>query len=129
MFADVPHLIKLIRNHFIDNGFEINNTKVSKDILMKLLTLTSSELSITHKISQKSLCVVKAERQKVKLATKLFSHTVAQSLSRAVSLGLIEDESWEKTYNLIKLVIIHFNMFQLLANHIYFNDRQMIGSM
>ena len=31
VFADVPHLIKLLRNHFIDQGFLIDEKYVKKD--------------------------------------------------------------------------------------------------
>lgn len=29
VFADVPHLIKLLRNHFIDHGFLLDKSKLS----------------------------------------------------------------------------------------------------
>ncbi|CAD7092701.1 unnamed protein product [Hermetia illucens] len=98
VFADVPHLIKLLRNHFIDQGFELQCNTITKDLVQKLLCLTSEELSITHKISSGNLNLRGAERQKVKLATKLFSHTVSMALSRAGTLGFLEDEPWMHAY-------------------------------
>ncbi|KAI8114822.1 Transposable element P transposase [Lucilia cuprina] len=35
VFNDVPHLIKLLRNHFIDSGFIINNKEVKKYVFFK----------------------------------------------------------------------------------------------
>ena len=105
VFADVPHLIKLLRNHFIDQGFLIDEKYVKKDIILKLLSCTvSSELSILHKITSHNLSVSGAERQKVKVATKLFSHTVAKAITRAASLGLLQDDNWEECYKLFKTV-------------------------
>lgn len=108
VFSDVPHLMKLLRNHFIDSGFVINGKEVQKDIILKLLSLQSGDLKITHKISAHNLSVVGAERQKVKLATKLFSHTVAQAITRAASLGFLSDQNWDECFQLFKLVITHF---------------------
>lgn len=103
-FADVPHLIKLLRNHFIDEGFTINGKNVQKDIILKLLEETSGDLSITHKISNAYLTFTGAKRQKVKLATKLFSHTVAQAITRAASLGRLDGKHWMECHKLFKIV-------------------------
>lgn len=103
VFNDVPHLIKLLRNHFIDSGFIIDNKEVKKDIILNLLSLQSNDLKITHKISAQNLSVVGAERQKVKLATKLFSHTIAQSITRAASLGHLTNQNWSECHQLFKL--------------------------
>lgn len=107
VFNDVPHLIKLLRNHFIDGGFIINEKEVKKDIILSLLSLQSNDLQITHKISPHNLCVVGPERQKVKLATKLFSHTISQSITRAASLGYLSNENWSECSQLFKLVITY----------------------
>lgn len=108
VFNDVPHLIKLLRNHFIDSGFIIDNKEVKKDIILNLLSLQSNDLKITHKISAQNLSVVGAERQKVKLATKLCSHTIAQSITRAASLGHLTNQNWSECHQLLKLVITFF---------------------
>lgn len=97
-------MIKLLRNHFVDEGFLINGKPVRAEIISQLLEITSGDLTITHKISQTNLNVVKAARQKVKLATKLFSHTVAQAITRAASQGHLEGLNWEECHRLFKLV-------------------------
>lgn len=106
MFSDVPHLIKLLRNHFIDSGLIINSKEIKKDIILNLLSLQSNDLKITHKISAHNLSVVGAERQKVKTATKLFSHTVAKSITRAASLGYLSNQNWSECSQLFKLVVV-----------------------
>lgn len=110
MFADVPHLLKLLRNHFVDHGFVINGKPVGREIISKLLDVSSEDVSITHKISQANLSVANAKRQKVKLAAKLFSHTVAQAIKRAACHGLLEGLNWEECHRLFKLVrLLLFN--------------------
>lgn len=104
VLADVPHLIKLLRNHFLDQGFFINEKPVNKDIIFKLLSLTSSDLNITHKISANSLTVTGAKRQNVKLATKLFSHTIAQAIVRAAGFGHLDAFNWQEAFQLFKTV-------------------------
>lgn len=64
VFADVPYLIKLIRNNFVDHGFIINNKIIDKSIIEESKGNSTSELSIAHKISSINLTVNKAKRQK-----------------------------------------------------------------
>lgn len=104
VLADVPHMIKLLRNHFIDQGFYIDGKRVDKSIILELLTCTSKDLTITHKISASHLQVTGPQRQKVKMATKLFSHTVAQAITRAASLGHLSGKNWEECFQLFKKV-------------------------
>ena len=111
MFADVPHLIKLIRNHFVDHGFIVNEKEINKTIIEDLLDVTTtSDLTITHKISKESLNVQRAARQKVKLATKLFSHTISMAITRCGTMGTLKQPNWVERADFFKLVCI-FNLF------------------
>lgn len=104
-FADVPHLIKLLRNHFVDSGFIVDKREINKEIIEELLLKTEkSDLSIAYKISINNLTVKKAQRQKVKLATKLFSHTVSQAIKRCASLGELTSKNAVFCSDLFKLV-------------------------
>lgn len=106
VFADVPHLVKLIRNHFVDTGFIINGNPINKDIIEELILHTNkkSELSIAYKVTEESLNVKGPGRQKVKLATKLFSHTVSQAIDRAGSTGHLKSPNWTTCSNFFKIV-------------------------
>lgn len=48
--------------------------------LKELLKVTNTEISVCHRLSQKHLECVKAERQNVGLAAQLLSHSVATAL-------------------------------------------------
>jgi len=64
-FADVPHLLKLLRNNFVDYGFELQDgTVINKDIIQKIIDKDASELKIVHKLTQQHLNAVGMERQK-----------------------------------------------------------------
>lgn len=80
VFVDVPHLIKLIRNNFLDHHFYVYGKEINKSITEKLLDATEqSDLNIAHKISRESLAVEGPQHQKVKMAMKLLSHTDVES--------------------------------------------------
>lgn len=101
----MPHLIKLLRNHFVDQGFIINNAEINKEIIENVINFTSTtDLNIAHKISLDSLNVTGAQRQKVKLATKLFSHTVSKAISRCGVLGKFDNDNWMECADFFKNV-------------------------
>lgn len=80
-FADAPHLLKLTRNWLIDTGFVLSDgSNVNSTPLKELLKITKSEISTCHKLSEKHIECVKAERQNVGLAAQLLSHSVATAL-------------------------------------------------
>lgn len=66
------------------------------------------------------LNVANAGRQKVKLATKLFSHTNSAVISRIGSLGYLQDESnWIEVSEFFKLVSEIMQYVYLRRNIIY----------
>ncbi|CAL1681191.1 unnamed protein product [Lasius platythorax] len=84
VFADSPHLIKLARNHYIDQGFNYNGECIKKSCLEKLLAINSKNFKIAHRLTQSHLDVAKSDRQKVKTATQLFSNTNAAAIECVV---------------------------------------------
>lgn len=82
MFSDVPHLLKLLRNWFIDGGFLLpDGTDLNQSWIRKLLQ-SNTEISPLFKVSIHHLEVQGSERQNVRKASELFSRTVAKSLTR-----------------------------------------------
>ena len=49
-FADVPHLLKLIRNHIIDNGITTPYCKLDKSVFESLFSKDCGELKLCHKV-------------------------------------------------------------------------------
>lgn len=81
LFADTPHVLKLLRNWFLDTGFQLNdNVYVDKNPIRALLELDSNELKVCHKLDKQHLECEGAERQNVRLAAQLFSNTTAKAL-------------------------------------------------
>jgi len=82
VFADFPHLLKLLRNHLLDQGFTLQDgTKIDKPVLERLLRSTNDDLRICHKITAKHINVEKKQRQRVRPAFQVFSHSVAKAIS------------------------------------------------
>ena len=87
IMADVPHMLKLLRNHFLDDGFKVPASDGKKIIDGPLVTFTKedieplieskNELKMLFKVSQFHLDVKQSERQRVRPAAQLFSHSVA----------------------------------------------------
>ncbi|KAJ8891222.1 hypothetical protein PR048_010737 [Dryococelus australis] len=71
VFADVPHLINLARNHFLDKGFIVEGNYINEG---------HHEFKIAHKLTQRQLDVVGCARQNVKPALQIFSNSVSRAL-------------------------------------------------
>ncbi|KAG5866852.1 hypothetical protein JTB14_020672 [Gonioctena quinquepunctata] len=81
MFADAPHLLKLVRNWLIDTGFVLEDgSKIMKIPLENLVKLTDSEVNICFKMNEYNLTCENTARQNVRRAAELLSHTTATAL-------------------------------------------------
>ena len=80
---DMPHLLKLLRNHLLSQGFVLKSgVSFGKKELEKLFEkLLSSDLNPAPKLSPAHIHVSGQDKQKVFLATQLLSQTTANCLS------------------------------------------------
>jgi Transposase protein len=109
MFADAPHLLKLLRNWLIDTGFILNDKSIiNKKPLLDLIEHTD-EVNVVFKISMQHITVEKAARQKVRMAAQLLSNTVAQSSIRYKPGS--DPELAIKVANFINIVNTWFDIF------------------
>ncbi|KAI5738159.1 hypothetical protein M8J77_003709 [Diaphorina citri] len=83
---DVPRLLKLTRNWFLDTGFTINNQSVNKTPVEELLKISKTEIISCFKLTNNHLTCERAQRQNVRLAAQLLSHPTS------VETPPIEDE-------------------------------------
>lgn len=105
MFLRGCSLSKLVRNHFVESGFNINDKEINVEVVEKFLELTvSSHVSIAHKISTETLFVLKAGRHKVKYAAKLFFHTISCANSRCGMQGQLHSTNWFECAEFFRLV-------------------------
>ena len=81
VFADVPHLLKLLRNHFLDQGFLLKDgTLILKEDIQKLLTVNSGEKRLAYKLAPRHFECSGSLRQNVALAAQLFSRSTARAI-------------------------------------------------
>jgi len=82
VFADFPHLLKLLRNHLLDKYFTLaDGTRIDKSVLERILQCSRDDLKICYKLTAKHLKVEKKERQRVRPAFQVFSSSVAKAIS------------------------------------------------
>ena len=80
---DTPHLLKLLRNWFIDHGSVFNGTIVTAQPLRDLVEgRLGAEITLLFKLNTGHLELSSQERQNVRRAAELLSRTTAVSLRR-----------------------------------------------
>lgn len=112
VFVDGHHLLKLMRNHFLDNGFLINHTLICKDIIEKMLQVHDTDLQVILDLTKADLLVNNQERQKLSSATKLFSPKTARAIELCGQKNYLNGtDSWNTTAEIFKLIHCWFNLF------------------
>lgn len=48
---DAPHLLKLIRNWFLDTGFNLNGNEINKKPIETLMSKITTEVNVCHKLT------------------------------------------------------------------------------
>lgn len=104
VFADAPHLIKLIRNNFLDSGFHLNCKYAADRFIREMMSATKTEYSLHHKLSEQHLNVCGPQRRKVKYAVQLLSGSCAKSLRFLGKKGVLYSQNWNETDEFISLV-------------------------
>lgn len=98
VFADVPHLLKLIRNNFLDFGFKLNEKLITNSCVREVISRSVKALKTTFSLSSKLVNVECGTRMNVSLAAKLLSETTAKSLEyfgkRVVQTGKTQANSF-----------------------------------
>ena len=78
VFPDIPHLLKLCRNHLLDDGYLFRSgSMLKKEDFEKLLQADNGELKICHKLTLGHLDCQGNARQRVRPAAQLLSHSTA----------------------------------------------------
>lgn len=76
VFPDMPHLLKLLRNNFLDYGITFpDNTTIDKETVRNVIE--DQELKLSPKLTHFHIDLRQSARQKVKYAAQLFSHHTA----------------------------------------------------
>lgn len=119
VFADVPHLMKLARNHFLDSGFLYKGIHLTKKVLEQVLQYRGEDddMTMAYKLKKKHLTVRGTERQRVSMAVQVFSNSVAASIKSFGTKGYIEN--WKTASYVVQLLNDWFDVL---------NSRKMYGT-
>ncbi len=84
VFVDVPHVLKLIRNHILDDGIWVDgqNEFICREDFKNILDKNQTELKIHHKLTDFHLYCSGPQRQRVRPAAQLLSHSSAKAIER-----------------------------------------------
>lgn len=104
VFADPPHLIKLIRNNILDNTIHTPLGNVNAEPLKELVKYQSGEFKLAPKVSHFSLIVKGPDRQKVKTAAQLLSQTTSTAIKYLGNEDILYSHNWKQTADFIELV-------------------------
>ena len=81
VFPDAPHLLKLLRNHLLDQGYVLSDgTEINRKDIEHILSEDVNELKIHHKLQPVHFNCTYSTRQRVRLAAQLISHTTATAI-------------------------------------------------
>lgn len=94
VFTDASHLLKLLRNHLLDQGFIWNGKTIVKEILLKLLFINAGDLKTSYKITAYHVEVQGFERQKLLLAAQVLSNTTASAIEWCCHKDYLSNLSW-----------------------------------
>nr|AAM45387.1 P-repressor-like protein RL2 [Drosophila bocqueti] len=120
VFSDTTQLIKLIHNHYIDVGLDINGHKLTKTTVQQTMRhCARPDVSIKLRINENHLKVCSLTKQKDTLATQLFSRTTARSIRRCHELGYAINNACE-TADFFELFNDWFDVFN--SNRLNFPD-------
>lgn len=115
VFADAPHLLKLVRNNFLDHGFKLDGSKGCKSVdstcVREVVKRSTKDLKLTFRLDDRHIEVHGTKRMNVCLAAQLLSETTAKSLQYLGGRGLLKSDNWEETSKFIMLVDSWFDLF------------------
>ena len=110
---DVVHVLKRLRDNFLDHGFIFRGTFINKSMLERLLeAIGKSDLRISHKLSEAHINVKKQDRQNVRLCCELFSKSTVD----AIRLLFSHDSEMLDLADFIELVDRWFDCMNRYSN-------------
>lgn len=110
-FADAPHLIKLIRNNFLDYGFKLEDNNINSECVRELVRRSVHDLKTTHRLTHKHIDVTGVKRMNVRLAVQVLSESTSKSLKFFGEQGLLKSRDWECTSHFIGLSDSWYDLF------------------
>lgn len=91
---DIPHLLKSTRNNFFSYKFLINNEVTDKRYLEQMYSLDrQKQYRLAPRLSDEHIFPNNFQKMKVKLATQVFSHSVAVAMFTYIDFNVLPKEA------------------------------------
>ena len=104
VFADVPLIVKLIRNNFLDYGFQLSGGSfVQSECVREIIKKSESDLRPTYRLNENNLRVTGTKHINVRKAVQLLSETASTAIDFYGNQGLLESKQWKSTKDFIRL--------------------------
>lgn len=108
---DPPHLVKCLRNNFMKYDLMFNGHRVKWQHVLDFYTRDSKQkLKLAPKLTDKHFNLPPFAAMRVRLATQIFSHSVASGIYTHVSLGVLPPDA-EYTAEFVEMVDGLFDCF------------------
>lgn len=104
VFADPPHMLKLVRNNLLDHGINTSFGFANSQPLYEVIEYQKGDLKLTPKVSRANLEVKGPARQKVKVAAQLMSESMEKAIQYLGEKGVVQAKTSQATHKLIGLV-------------------------
>ncbi|EFN72296.1 Transposable element P transposase, partial [Camponotus floridanus] len=107
VFADVPHLLKLLRNWLIDKGLLLLNCSepFTAAVFQAIIDMNKDgDLHVAHRITQRILDARNSLRQAVRPAAQIWSHTAAKAIKWAGERGILKVREYAKFSDFVSTV-------------------------
>lgn len=112
---DVPHLLKSTRNNFFKYNFNFDGGVIAKDYLTEIYEKDKHQrFRLLPKLTDEHINPNNFQKMKVKLASQIFSATVAATINTYVSLNHLSEEAM-CTATFISLMDNLFDVFNSLT--------------
>lgn len=122
---DIPHLLKSTRNNFFSYIFLLDEGETRKIYLETMYNLDKTkQFRLTPKLSNEHIYPNNFQKMKVKLATQVFSHSVAVAMHTYINFNVIPKEA-TTTANFIKKMN---DLFDLLNSSTLQNFQAFMGT-
>lgn len=118
---DVPHLFKSVRNNLMDHDFTVDDDVISWKILQRVFFEDSGTIRAMHKLTLAHLAPDSFQKMNVKLATQIFSSTVATAIYSSIHTDLFTEEEQTSVYGTYRFISNMDRLFNFLNSHNVYN--------
>lgn len=122
---DIPHLLKSTRNNFYSYIFSLNERKIKKRYLEMMYDIDKTkQYKLAHRLTNDHIYPNNFQKMKVKLASQVFSHSVAVAMHTYIEFNVLPKEATATAHFISKMN----DLFDLLNSNNLQDFRAFMGT-